>query len=80
MILGLVLGGIAAACTLTKGAIDENEKNKKIKTAVSEEVSEQTADLRSSFSSLDARVSVLEQETAHNTRSIEELKNQFHIT
>lgn len=80
MILGLVLGGIAAACTLGKGVADESDKTKKMKKAVSEEVSEQTADIRSSLSSLDARVGVLEQESAANTRSIEELKSQFHIT
>lgn len=80
MLLGLILGGVAAACTLGKGVVEESQKEKKIKTAVSEEVSEQTADIRNSMALLDARVGVLEQESERHTRSIEELKNQFHIT
>lgn len=80
MLIGLILGGVAAACTLGKGVVEESQKEKKMKTAVSEEVSEQTSDIRNSMALLDARVGVLEQESERHTRSIEELKTQFHIT
>ena len=80
MILGMLLGAAAAACTLGQGAIEKKNTEKKMKEEVSKEVANQTSDIRNSVSMIDARVSVLEQEVGNNTRNIEELKNQFHIT